>query len=192
MIHRDIKPANLYICRRGLEYDFVKVLDFGLVKSEGMSEKGRSQLTVQGFTSGTPAFMAPEMVSGESKIDGRADLYALGCVAYWLLSGRLVFEGKSAMSILLQHAKEAPPALSASTEIEIPGELEQVVLECLAKSPDERPQSASDLSGRLGELELGLRPWTQERAERWWSAHLPQLVATATDAGEGPPAVIPT
>jgi serine/threonine protein kinase len=91
MIHRDVKPTNIFLCRMGNEFDFVKVLDFGLVKV--MDDEG--QLSRQGATMGTPAYMAPELAMEDARIDGRCDLYGLGCVAYWLLTGRMVFEERS-------------------------------------------------------------------------------------------------
>lgn len=172
LIHRDIKPANIFVSRRGLDLDFVKVLDFGLVKESG---RGRSsvQMTQEGSTTGTPAFMAPEAALESQRIDHRADIYALGCVGYWLLTGRLVFEGPNAMSILLKAAQETPLPPSLRTEMEVPPSLDDVILACLAKRPEDRPQSAQDLSRRLQEIETSIRPWTPEMAERWWQRHLP-------------------
>ncbi len=179
MIHRDVKPANLFTCRRGLEYDFVKVLDFGLVKETGITD-GDAQLTMEGVASGTPAFMAPEMALSRSEIDGRADIYALGCVGYWLLTGKLVFEGENGMAMAVRHVNDEPTPPSAHSEHEIDPELESIVLDCLAKDPEDRPQSAQELAARLTEVERRVGDWTESRAERWWRTHLPQYVATAT------------
>ncbi|MEZ4655038.1 MAG: serine/threonine-protein kinase [Candidatus Eisenbacteria bacterium] len=126
-IHRDVKPANLFTCRRGPDYDFVKVLDFGLVKDTSGRSGVDSQLTQDGIASGTPAFMSPEAAVGRSVDDPRSDLYSLGCVAYWLVTGQLVFEGASGMAILLQHSKDAPIPPSSRTELSIPGSLEQLI-----------------------------------------------------------------
>lgn len=177
LIHRDVKPANIFTCRRGHEFDFVKVLDFGLVKAVTEPGETLTQLTGNNATSGTPGFMAPEMVTGERPVDGRADLYALGCVGYWLLSGQLVFDGKSPMSILVQHVKEDPPALSSRTEIEVPARLEEILRACLAKDPDDRPASAEELGDMLDELATSLPAWTRDRAEKWWRTNLPSLYA---------------
>jgi serine/threonine-protein kinase len=177
LIHRDVKPANIFTCRRGREFDFVKVLDFGLVKNVLEPGETITQLTGTNATSGTPGFMAPEMVTGEAPVDGRADLYALGCVGYWLLTGQLVFDGKSPMSILVQHVKEDPPSMRSRTEIEVPPRLEEVIRACLAKDPDDRPASAQQLGDTLAELATTLPPWTQERAEKWWRTNLPNLYA---------------
>jgi serine/threonine-protein kinase len=185
LVHRDVKPANLFVCRRGLDHDFVKVLDFGLVKDAGGRGTGAAQLTVEGVTSGTPAFMAPEMATGSAAVDGRADLYALGCVAYWLLTGRLVFEGETAMAVLLAHAKDEPTPPSKLSEVEIPESLERLTLELLAKSPDDRPADAPEVLRRLREIESGIDAWTGERAARWWSRHRPEPPRWEDDAEEG-------
>jgi eukaryotic-like serine/threonine-protein kinase len=181
LIHRDIKPANLFTCRRGRDFDFIKVLDFGLVKSVRDPGDTITQLTGSGVTSGTPGFMAPEMVTGDAPVDGRADIYALGCVGYWLLTAQLVFDGNSPMSILIQHVKEQPPTVSSRTEIEVPARLEEILLACLAKDPDDRPGSAEELGEMLAELSASLPAWTQPRAEQWWRTHLPHLHAAPLD-----------
>ena len=178
LIHRDIKPANLFTCRLGRKYDFIKVLDFGLVKHVREPGEMITQLTGDGVTSGTPGFMAPEMVTGERPVDARSDIYALGCVGYWLLTGQLVFGGQTPMSILVRHVREEPPAVSSRTEIEVPRRLEEIIHKCLAKDPDHRPASAELLGTMLADVATTLPPWTQERAERWWRTNLPHLHAT--------------
>ncbi len=177
LIHRDVKPANIFSCRRGRDFDFVKVLDFGLVKTVTEPGDTITQLTGTNATSGTPGFMAPEMVTGEHAIDGRVDIYALGCVGYWLLTGQLVFDGKNPMAILVQHVKEEPPSLKSRTEIDVPDRLEEILLACLAKDPDDRPRTAQQLGDMLDDLARSLPPWTRERAEKWWRTNLPQLYA---------------
>jgi len=172
LIHRDIKPANIYVCRMGLEHDYVKVLDFGLVKGESGRLVGATQVTMENVTTGTPAYMAPEMATGEGDVDGRADLYALGCVGYYLLTGSLVFDRDTPMKTLLAHIQDAVTPPSRRTELEIPPGLEEVILECLAKQPDERPQSAQELGSRLAEVATG-NPWTEARAARWWEINRP-------------------
>jgi serine/threonine-protein kinase len=176
LIHRDVKPGNLFTCRRGRTYDFVKVLDFGLVKEVGAADDAATQLTLQGVLSGTPAFMAPEMASGTDNVDARADLYALGCVGYWLVTGELVFPATTPVAMLLKHAKENPAPPSTRTEIVVPEALDALILECLAKDPRNRPSSARHLARRLSEVERECDEWTDDRAERWWRAHLPHLV----------------
>lgn len=171
LVHRDVKPANIFVSRRGLDYDFVKVLDFGLVKEAG--RKSSVQLTQEGSTTGTPAFMAPEAAIDSQNIDHRADLYALGAVGYWLLTGELVFNGPNAVAIFLQAARETPVPPSRRTEIDVPEELDHLILSCLAKDPADRPQSARELSRRLSEIEARIGAWTSEKAEKWWQLHLP-------------------
>jgi len=172
LIHRDIKPANLFVCRYGTDDDFVKVLDFGLVKEVTAQGDKALQLTQHGVVVGTPGFMPPELALGKDDVDGRADLYSLGCVAYWLLTGSLVFEGDTPMEQMVQHAKDPPPPPSSRSEHEIPEALERTILSCLAKDPAERPASAQDLARQLQGCPMD-RPWTPERAHRWWEVHRP-------------------
>ena len=121
LVHRDIKPANVYVCRYGREVDFVKVLDFGLVKSQRDAERRRRQRSPRHHAvGGTPAFMSPEQVMGDRPIDGRSDIYAVGCLAYWLVTGQLVFTGRTAIETMLQHAQATPVPPSQRTELEIP------------------------------------------------------------------------
>ena len=168
LVHRDIKPANIYLCRYGEEYDFVKVLDFGIVRA-ARDGAGVSPIeTGEGRVEGTPAFMAPEQVTGEP-VDGRADLYAVGCVAYWLLTGELVFTAENPVALLMQHVQAAPTRPSARIQQPIPSALEELVMSCLAKDPADRPQTARELAGRLGALS-GMSEWTQERARDWWTS----------------------
>jgi eukaryotic-like serine/threonine-protein kinase len=176
LIHRDIKPKNLFVSRLGLNYDFVKVLDFGLVKSTATPESYQSQLTLEGTTTGTPAYMSPEMALGDKNLDARSDLYSLGCVAYWLLTGQLVFEGNTPTAVLLGHIQSKPVPPSQRTEIAVPEDLERVILSCLAKDPAERPQSAQELARLLESCALNC-DWTRGDAERWWRTHVPALSA---------------
>jgi eukaryotic-like serine/threonine-protein kinase len=171
LVHRDIKPANIFLCRYGEEYDFVKVLDFGIVGAVRDTEDPGLVETRDNAVRGTPAFIAPEQARG-ADLDGRADIYATGCVAYWLLTGKLVFTADTAMGLLLQHAQTPPTAPSARTDRPIPRALDDLVLSCLAKTPAKRPQSARELSLRLAELE-GANGWTQDRARDWWMTHQP-------------------
>jgi len=170
LVHRDIKPANIVLCRYGEEYDFVKVLDFGIVRAVRESEDRSPVYTRENAIHGTPAFMAPEQAMG-APLDGRADIYAAGCVAYWLLTGQLVFSG-SPMELLMQHAETPPPRPSGRTELSIPQALDDLVLSCLAKEPADRPQSARELSQRLAGVRC-TSEWSQERARDWWVAHKP-------------------
>ncbi|HEY7682039.1 MAG TPA: serine/threonine-protein kinase [Gemmatimonadales bacterium] len=173
LVHRDIKPANIFLCRYGEDCDFVKVLDFGLAKAIGTSDAtAEPPLTGENIVPGTPAFMAPEQALGKGDLDGRADIYATGCVAYWLLSGHLVFTADTPMELLLHHARTPPTPVSARTELPISPALDRVVLSCLAKDPANRPQSAHDLSRQLAEID-GADDWTQHQAREWWATHYP-------------------
>jgi eukaryotic-like serine/threonine-protein kinase len=171
LVHRDIKPANIFLCRYGEEYDFVKVLDFGIVGAIRDAADPSLVHTQEHAVRGTPAFIAPEQAMG-TDVDGRADIYAIGCVAYWLLTGQFVFTADTPMALLLQHAQTPPAPPSARTEQPIPRALDDLVLSCLAKDPAHRPQSARELSHRLAELE-GASAWTQDRARDWWVTHHP-------------------
>ena len=172
LVHRDVKPANIFACRYGLDLDFIKVLDFGLVKRPDDSEEDLSRLTQQGTSFGTPDFMPPEMAMGAAEIDGRADIYALGCVAYWLVTGEQVFEGDTALATVLHHVKTEPVPPSQRCELEIPDDFEKVILDCLAKEPADRPQSAHELDQRLATCGCAAE-WNGSKAEQWWDLHLP-------------------
>jgi serine/threonine-protein kinase len=169
VVHRDLKPSNVMLCKVGLAFDFVKVLDFGLAKS--MRRTDVSLLTMDGVTAGTPGYIAPEVALGEARIDGRADIYALGCVAYFLLTGALVFDDPNPTSMALKHVQAVPEPPSRRTELPIPPDLEAIVMQCLAKRPDDRPAGATDLARALARCDVPL--WTDDHAVEWWAHHLP-------------------
>jgi serine/threonine-protein kinase len=154
LVHRDIKPANIHLGTLGLKQDFVKVLDFGLVKAvSGEKNTGHSLETAAGLTPGTPSYMAPEMAMGEH-VDGRADIYALGCVAYWLLTGKRVFEAETSLQVVAKHLRNEPvPPSRRVPGLAIPPALETLVLQCLAKHPEDRPTAAS-LAEKLNQIPL--------------------------------------
>jgi tRNA A-37 threonylcarbamoyl transferase component Bud32 len=168
LVHRDIKPANIHVGRLGLRQDFAKVLDFGLVKPFSSKDVEHSLATVAGQTPGTPAYMAPEMALGEA-VDGRADIYALGCVAYYLLTAQLVFEAETPFQMIARHLQNEPSHPSLRTENHIPRALDKLVLACLEKEPRERPQSAEELARALASIDV--LAWGNDEAVRWWSAH---------------------
>jgi serine/threonine-protein kinase len=173
LVHRDIKPANIVLCESALEYDFVKVLDFGLVKAQTAVEGHESvALTAVDVIAGTPAFIAPEVALG-TEVDGRADIYSLGCVAYWLLTGRDVFVEKTPMAMIVSHVERTPEPPSAHAEAPLPAALDELISQCLAKDPSGRPQSAGALAEALARIELE-RPWTQADAAAWWTRHRPR------------------
>jgi serine/threonine-protein kinase len=167
LVHRDIKPGNLHLGRLGLEYDFVKVLDFGLVKGETRGAPSDLRLTAPESATGTPAYMPPELASGDA-VDGRTDLYALGCCGYYLLTGCLVFEGETPMQVILKHLQAVPVPPSARVGREIPPLLEQLILHCLAKDRAARPAGAAELEEALARCGAGT--WSQADARDWWES----------------------
>ncbi|HQR45099.1 MAG TPA: serine/threonine-protein kinase [Thermoanaerobaculia bacterium] len=183
LVHRDIKPGNIFLCRSGTEVDHVKVLDFGLVKEIANPD---ASVTQTGFITGTPGFMAPEMALGKKEIDGRTDLYSLGCVGFFLLTGETVFEKKTPIEIIMDHARTPPPRPSEKSGIAIPEGLEDLLMDCLAKDPKERPDSAREVERRLWALYLP-DIWTPDRAERWWAEHVSPFLPQATAHVETPP-----
>jgi eukaryotic-like serine/threonine-protein kinase len=178
LVHRDVTPSNIYVCRLGLDYDFVKVLDFGLVTFNGQTALDETRMSGVQVTTGTPAFMAPEVILG-GEVDQRADVYALGCVAYYLLTGQHVFEADSTMKMFLQHVEAAPAPPSQRTEMPIPEEIDRLVLACLEKDPSRRPADAATVLDALDRC----RPrqaWSQEAARLWWERHLVELTGPLT------------
>jgi serine/threonine protein kinase len=197
LVHRDIKPANLFLCRQADEVDVVKVLDFGLVRAQSAqlpsitgddstskkSLPAEAGLTQAGGLMGTPQYMAPEQALGH-ELDGRADLYSLGCVAFYLLTGRPVFEADTPMRVMIAHVSSAPPDLRTLIADWIPPELETVLASCLAKSPDDRPASARALGALLRAIPVPQnKAWTEDRAQDWWQLHYPRrrTIRPATD-----------
>jgi hypothetical protein len=182
LIHRDVKPANIYLCRLGREYDFMKVLDFGLVKYDEDQSILDTIKTNTEMTTGTPAYMAPEMANGEP-IDRRSDLYALGCVAYWLLTGQLVFEADSPLRMLIQHIQASPIPPSIRSGRPVPRALEDLIMRCLAKKPADRPASADEIVAELDRIELD-RTWTQADAREWWETNIAAPVEGLPQTGQ--------
>jgi eukaryotic-like serine/threonine-protein kinase len=152
----------------------VKVLDFGLVTALNEEPEASLNLTREHSIHGTPAFIAPEQALGLSNLDGRADIYATGCVAYWFLTGQLVFKAGTPMELILQHAQSVPTPPSQRTELKIPAALDALVMACLAKDPDDRPQTARELSERLADVP-GADRWGEAQAREWWAIHEPSL-----------------
>ena len=173
LVHRDIKPANIYSCRVGLEHDFIKVLDFGIVKPQRTSVADVTGLTMEAVAMGTPGYMAPEMAMG-GEVDARTDLYSLGCVGYWLVTGHLVFEGLQPLQTIMHHIQTPPQPPSKRTEIQVSRRMDEILLACLEKDPAQRPGGADELSR---ELDLVARDpgWDRDRARQWWSHHLPEF-----------------
>jgi len=207
LVHPDVKPANMFLCRLGGQHDFVKVLDFGLVKATmghapldeapAMPELDdpdaplhdtmptpRAELTHAAALIGTPAFMAPEQARGLDT-DARSDVYALGCVAYWLLTGRAPFEAPNMRAMVYAHLFETPAGL-AEADVDMPAELEALVMQCLAKEPGDRPQEADELHTTLKILTESM-PWRPADSERWWHEHKPERTASEPTATSAPP-----
>jgi len=177
LIHRDVKPANIFVCHMGLSYDFIKVLDFGLVKTQTNGASAphgdmSSELTMEGMTTGTPAFMAPELAVGQDNVDVRSDIYALGCVGYWLLTGELVFQQENPVAMIVDHVNALPVPPSQRTENNVPEELDRIILKCLEKDPAQRFQTTMELADALSAC---ARPqdWSRDHAESWWKLHYP-------------------
>lgn len=166
LVHRDIKPGNVFAAQRGGVYDVAKLLDFGLAKP--VLEPMSPQLTQEGFITGSPLFMSPEQATGESTPDGRSDIYSLGAVAYFLLTGAPPFQGDNAMRVIFAHAQQAvvPPSRLRS---DVPPDLEEVVLRCLAKRPDDRFADAASLEAALAAC-AAAGQWGREEAAQWWTA----------------------
>jgi len=171
LVHRDIKPANLHVSEDAPCPDFLKVTDLGLVKPPHGATAEHRVMHAKGRILGTPAYIAPETALGEPG-DTRTDIYSLGCVAYWLLTGRTVFEADSVHQMVWHHVQDEPIPPSQRTEIPVPAALEQLILSCLEKEPHRRPQSIHLLSCRLAEC-APPRTWTPEHAKWWWRMHAP-------------------
>lgn len=167
LVHRDLKPANILVAILGGECDVAKVLDFGLVKVENPTDG--LNLTAEYTVSGTPSYMSPEQARGVSDIDGRADIYALGAILYFMLTGKPPFERDSPMSLMIAHAGE-PVTPPTQLRPDIPADLEAVALRCLAKAPADRFADARSLAAALAACGCA-RDWDQAHAEQWWLDH---------------------
>ena len=179
LIHRDIKPANIILCEQGGVPDVPKVVDFGLVKD--MTGGTGAGLTKAEVITGTPLYMSPEAIKAPEAVDGRSDLYALGAVGYFLLTGEHVFAGNTLVEVCGHHLHSAPLPPSERLGRAVPGDLESLLLECLAKDPAGRPPTAAALQGRLIRCQ-GFGAWDLERAGRWWSENAEELRARRASA----------
>ncbi len=177
LIHRDVKPGNLMVCIQGGTADFLKVLDFGLVKELGDET---ADLSWPGAVMGTPLYMSPEAIRSPDSIDARSDLYAVGAVGYFLLTGRPVFESDNIVDICRQHLYDEPVPPSQRTELDVPASLEAVILQCLRKEPERRFPSARNLQEALDACDLPR--WTQAEARRWWELHEPLRLSSDSQA----------
>jgi serine/threonine-protein kinase len=183
LVHRDIKPANIFTCVAGTSFDLIKVLDFGLVRATDAAEDeptlNFATMTMAGAALGTPATMAPEAVEDATSTDARSDIYAVGCVAYWLLCGERIFETTDADLIMTAHLEQKPVPPSERSGLDVPADLERVVLQCLEKDPADRPPSARALSEAL-ECCASFHDWSREHSEQWWTQYAPDFVTWQT------------
>jgi serine/threonine-protein kinase len=171
LVHRDIKPANILLVDRGGVPDVIKVVDFGLVKHiDPHGTEATMTVTTGNLVRGTPLYMAPEAITGERELDARSDLYALGTVGYFLLTGKPVFEGTTVVEILAHQLHTAPVPPSKRISRPIPAALEAIVLQCLAKDPNDRPADALTLDLALERCPCDA-PWSRDAASAWWSAY---------------------
>jgi eukaryotic-like serine/threonine-protein kinase len=193
LIHRDVKPGNILVVDRGGISDLVKVVDFGLVKDVGSKASAATAepaLTMADAITGTPLYIAPETVTAPETVDARADLYALGAVGYWLLTGTHVFGGNSILEVCAHHLHSIPDPPSTRLAAPVTADLEALLLACLAKRPEERPASAHILRERLRACAAAGR-WTNARAAHWWAAHRHQLRSGGAGANVANAAVDP-
>jgi eukaryotic-like serine/threonine-protein kinase len=188
LIHRDVKPGNILVVDRGGISDLVKVVDFGLVKDVGFGGRGEATsepaLTMANTITGTPLYLAPETVTAPDSVDARTDLYALGAVGYWLLTGTHVFGGKSVLEVCGHHLHSVPDPPSVRLGAPVAPDLEAVLLACLAKRPEDRPASAQLLRDRLRACAAAGR-WTNARAAQWWASHRHLLRSGGAGASSG-------
>jgi tRNA A-37 threonylcarbamoyl transferase component Bud32 len=175
LIHRDIKPANIVLTRRGTVYDVVKVLDFGVVKAA----RAAAAAAPHDALVGTPHFMPPEAIQCPEKVDARSDLYSLGAVGYWLLTGRTVFEGASPHDLMAQHVATLPLSPSERLGAPVSKDLEQIVMRCLAKEPAGRPANAGEVEEALG-LCVSAGAWTRRNSEQWWQENTGRIEVAPT------------
>jgi serine/threonine-protein kinase len=190
LVHRDIKPANIILCERGALSDVAKVVDFGLVKNIDAGTEGAS-LGVTGETRimGTPLYLSPEAIRDATSVDARSDLYALGAVGYFLLTGTSLFQANTVVEICSHHLHSEPVPPAERLGRALPNDLQRLLLRCLKKDPAERPQSANELAAAL--RSLSVPEWTQERAREWWMGTDPAARARARKESSTRSAVAP-
>jgi len=168
LIHRDVKPANIILTRRGGVCDLVKVLDFGLVKAVHLGSAAGMKANV---VVGTPHFMSPEAVERPESVDSRSDLYSLGAVGYWLLTGKTLFDDDTVEDLLVCQVKTLPPNPVERLGKPVSPDLADLLMRCLAKQPDQRPPSAEALDQALAGC-ASAGAWTPLDADQWWRANM--------------------
>lgn len=168
LVHRDIKPANIFCAYRGGEFDVAKLLDFGLAKPT-VEMNGEAQLTMEGTVTGSPLFMSPEQASGEDSVDARSDIYSLGAVLYFMVTGQPPFMSDNPLKVMIAHAsKEVVPPRQINPDLSM--EIEEIIMRCLEKDPEHRFQDVAELQGALAELSFA-EPWSSDSAASWWSCN---------------------
>jgi serine/threonine protein kinase len=183
-VHRDIKPANIMLNRRGGEPDVVKVLDFGLVKA--LEDERQMSMTQQQSLTGTPLYMSPEAIQMPNSVDARSDIYAVGAVGYYLLTGGPVFDAENVMDLCRKHIDAPPIPPSERTRGEVPPALENAILACLDKSRAKRPQTARDLAQMISRCPEAT-VWSVEEADAWWGRHERGIILTSSSNGGAAP-----
>jgi len=183
LVHRDIKPANVILCNRGGLPDIAKVVDFGLVKDSKELGPGGASLTNANSIIGTPLYLAPEGVIAPDKVDARSDLYALGAIGYYLLTGQPVFTGATMIDVFVQHVNALPIAPSTRLGARVPERLEAFILRCLAKKPVDRPQTAEQFLAELGETQTPR--WARDFAATWWSERAEEIARIKPEGHSG-------
>jgi serine/threonine-protein kinase len=176
LVHRDVKPANILLCERGGLRDVAKVVDFGLVRD--LERGDRATLTDVNAIAGTPLYLAPEAITRPDQVDARSDLYALGAVGYFLVTGAQVFGGATLVEVCSHHLHSRPVAPAERLGRPIPAPLERLLLDCLEKDPERRPQTAQEMDQRLAAC--GVPAWTQEDARAWPQANARSLAELET------------
>ncbi len=178
LIHRDIKPGNVILCERGGIQDTAKVVDFGLVKPIE-NDPAAPELTQANIVTGTPLYMSPEMIREPDAVDARSDIYSLGALTYFLITGTHVFGGNTTVEVCGHHLHSPPEKPSVRSGNAVTPELEGLILECLAKSPEDRPKSMQKLLSRLSGI-TPPAPWTLLDAQKWWSKHANLITKVGT------------
>jgi serine/threonine-protein kinase len=173
LIHRDLKPPNVFAAYRGARYDVAKLLDFGLVKPT--KEEDSPIVTREGTVAGSPLYMAPEQITRSHPPDARTDIYAMGAIAYFLVSGRPPFLGSDSMAVMVAHARD-PVVPPSRHRVGVPADLEEIIMRCLEKDPEERFQNAQDLARALLAC-ADAEGWSAEQAAAWWNEHEPHACA---------------
>jgi serine/threonine-protein kinase len=169
LVHRDIKPANIFCAYRGGVFDVAKLLDFGLAKPTSLEGNGEAQLTMEGTVTGSPLFMSPEQAQGDDRVDARSDIYSLGAVMYFMLTGQPPFVADNPLKVIIAHAtQEVVPPRQINPDISI--EMEEIIMRCLEKDPDDRFQDVASLQRVLRELVLE-ETWSSDLAAEWWSCN---------------------